>query len=281
MVNSISVAVGGFRLHAIEAGKGPTVLLLHGFGVSSEEWRPSVEFLAANGYRAIAVDALGFGQSDKPADGPYSLELSANLYAELLDQLEIKRAAVVGHSMGGKFALAMALLHPKRVARLLIADSDGFMDIPLFMRKGGSLPWLGEAVLRLTSTRTVIKAQLRAAFHDPDTFVTPELIEHGLTIMNNPENRRALLAFSRHYENNDLGLTGLRARLGELRIPTVIVWGEQDRVFPVKCGFTARDEIPGAHLVVVPRCGHFPQIEAYRAFHGLLLGYLADGLRQK
>jgi pimeloyl-ACP methyl ester carboxylesterase len=70
-------------------------------------------------------------------------------------------------------------------------------------------------------------------------------------------------------------LTGLRARLGELRIPILLIWGAHDRVFPLSYAETARREIPGAQLVVIPHCGHFPHIEAVRPFRGLLSGFLA------
>jgi pimeloyl-ACP methyl ester carboxylesterase len=108
------VTVGGYRLHMLEGGQGPAVLLLHGFAGSSEDWRATAEFLVEQGYRALAVDCLGFGRSEKPGDAPYSLQLIAGLYAELLDTLEIEQAMVVAHSMGGKYALTLALLHPQR-----------------------------------------------------------------------------------------------------------------------------------------------------------------------
>ncbi|NCC36547.1 MAG: alpha/beta hydrolase, partial [Chloroflexia bacterium] len=70
--------------------------------------------------------------------------------------------------------------------------------------------------------------------------------------------------------------TGLRARLGELTLPTLLIWGESDQVFPIEaCGYVARNEIPEARLVVLPHCGHFPQIESPRLFQGVLAGFLA------
>ena len=275
MITTTTVTVNNYRLRVLESGEGIPVLLLHGFGVNADDWRPTMELLQHQGYHAIAIDALGFGASDKP-DGPvYSLQLYADLTAGVLDTLGVERAVVVGHSMGGKLAISLTLNYPERVTRLLLADSEGFMQIPMMMRKGGSIPFLGKLMFAFSSNPTLIRMQLAAAFYNPDQFVTPELVARGLTVMADPGIQRAMLNLSRYYEANDLESTGLRARLREITCPTLIVWGEHDRMFAASCGEAARREIPGAHLVVIPRCGHFPQLEAFRAFHGLLMGFLA------
>jgi pimeloyl-ACP methyl ester carboxylesterase len=273
-MHSRYITVGGYRLHLLEAGSGPAVLLLHGFAGSAEDWRPTAELLARSGYRALAVDGLGFGRSAKPADAPYSLELSAGLYAGLLDALRITRAAFVAHSMGGKYALATALLHPARVASLTLVGSDGFAEASPMVRAGG-WPLVGGALLWLSARPPMVRAMLGAAFHEPAGHLSDELLTRARAALLGAANRRALTALSRRYDATDLGKTGLSARLGELRAPTLLVWGEEDRVFPLDTsGRAAAAAIPSARLVTVPRCGHFPQVEAARAFGGLLLGFL-------
>lgn len=268
------VTVAGRRLRVLTAGDGPAVLLLHGFAVSADDWRPTVALLAEAGYRAVAPDALGFGRSDKPGGAAYSLRSFADLYAGLLDALGVESAAVVGHSMGGKYALATTILHPARVSRLLIADSEGFMQIPLFMRRGGALPLLGELILALSARPALIRLQLAGAFADPGRYVTPELVERGRATLGDPGVRQTMLAMSRNYAANDLKESGLWAQLGEIRCPTLIVWGAEDRMFPARYARDAQAALPGARLAVIPRCGHFPQIEAAGQFHELLLGFL-------
>jgi pimeloyl-ACP methyl ester carboxylesterase len=275
MISSETYQVEGYRLHCLAAGAGPPVILLHGFVGSADDWRPTLELLAGAGYRAIAIDALGFGASDKPVDAPYSLELQTRLYAGLLARLGIVQAGFAAHSMGGKYALAMALLHPECVSRIMLVDSDGFQDIPAWMQNGGNLPWLGEIILNLVARPAIVRAQLRTVFYDPERFATPELIERGVAMLAEPANRAALLALSRNYSATDLKQTGLYRRLAELTLPILIVWGSHDRIFPPACGDIAQQALPGSCLVKIPRSGHFPQIEAFRAFHGLLLGFLA------
>lgn len=274
-IDETMVTIDGLRLRVLTAGSGPAVLLLHGFVVSADDWRPTIAQLARAGYRAIAPDALGFGQSDKPGGTAYSLRRYADLNAGLLDTLGVASAAVVGHSMGGKHALATTVLHPTRVSRLMLADSEGFMQLPLFMRKGGALPFLGEAILSLSAFPAVIRMQLAAAFADPAHYVTPELVERGRKTLGDPGVRQTMLALSRNYEANDLRGSGLWSRLAEIRCPTLIVWGAEDRLFLARYAQDAQAAIPGARLVIIPRCGHFPQIEAQEQFHGLLLGFLA------
>jgi len=272
-MHSYPIAIDGYRLHLLEAGHGPAVLLLHGFAGSAEDWRPTSKLLARAGYRAIAVDGLGFGRSDKPADAPYSLEFSAHLYARLIERLDAGAAHLVAHSMGGKYAIATALLHPSAVRSLTLVGSDGFSEPSPLTRLGG-WPLVGPGLLWLSARPWMVRAFLSAAFYAPERHITAEILERGRAALIGADNRRALTALSRRYDATDLGRTGLRDRLGELRVPTLLVWGEADQVFPLETGQRAL-AIPGARLVVFPRCGHFPQIEAARAFHGLLLGFLA------
>jgi pimeloyl-ACP methyl ester carboxylesterase len=269
------VQVQGYRLHYLEAGHGPAVLLLHGFGGSAEGWRATGAILAAAGYRALAFDCLGFGRSDKPVDAPYSLELIAGLYVEALGQLGIDHTAIVAHSMGGKYALATALLYPGKVTKIALVDTDGFGAAEP-MSKVGKWPLLCWAILWLSAQPPMARAMLKAAFHAPEAFVTDEMIAQAGEAFLGWENRHALTALSQRYDATDLQISGLRARLSELRIPTLLAWGAGDQIFPAHLGTVAAGEIPGARLVIFPRCGHFPQIEAARPFHGLLLGFLAD-----
>jgi pimeloyl-ACP methyl ester carboxylesterase len=278
MMTSTTIKVHGYQLRILEGGAGPAVLLLHGLANTSDDWRPTLELLTRAGYRAVAVDALGFGESEKPPDAPYSLQLFADLNDGLLDALGIEQAAVVAHSFGGKLALATAVLHPQRVRQLMLVDSEGFIEIPLFMKKSGKIPMLGEAILALSSHPRLLNAQLRTFFYDPKC-ITPELFERARGIVTNPDFQRMLIMLSRYYDNHDLRRSVVWERLRELTCPTLIVWGAQDRIFAPASALEARRRIPGARLVYIPHCGHFPQVEAARTFHGLLLGFLAAGTR--
>jgi pimeloyl-ACP methyl ester carboxylesterase len=141
--------------------------------------------------------------------------------------------------------------------------------------RSGRVPGLAELLLTISAHPAIIRTMLKAAFFEPERYVTSEMIEHAREAIGSPANRRVLAALSARYDETDLRHTGLRARLAELRTPTLLVWGEADQIFKLANGEQAQREIPGAHLVVLPRCGHFPQLEAARQFHGLVLGFLA------
>lgn len=269
------VTVQDYQFHMLEAGAGPVVLLLHGFAGSAEDWRTMVGHLASLGYRAIALDLLGFGRSAKPANAPYGLALMTTLGVALFDRLGIATVTLVAHSMGGKYALALALNHPQRVNGLALIATDGFVAPSPMVALGGA-PIIGSCLLWVAARPMITRAMLKASFADPDRYVTPEVITRGREALLGPDNRRALIALSRRYAASDLSQTGLRARLGELRLPTLLVWGAEDRVFPLDpVGYRAAASLPNAQLVVIPACGHFPQIEAERALRGLLAGFLA------
>lgn len=270
------ITVGGYRLRILESGSGPAVLLLHGFAGSSEDWRGSVAWLAQAGYRAIAVDCLGFGRSEKPIQVRYSLELISDLYAELLIRLGIECATVAAHSMGGKYALATALRYPQQINRLVLVASDGFAPASPLSRVGG-WPWIGTALMHLAAHPLLVRNMLSAAFYAPERHVTAALIEHAQAALSG-ENRQALLTLSKHYAATDLHESGWRARLSELAIPCLLIWGEEDRIFPMPYAEIAAAEIPNAHLVRIPHCGHFPHIEQPRSFRGILAGFLAAGV---
>ncbi|MGQ9876534.1 MAG: alpha/beta fold hydrolase [Chloroflexus sp.] len=268
------VVIDGFRLRVLTAGQGPAVLLLHGFVVSADDWIPTIRLLAASGFQAIAPDALGFGASDKPGGAVYTLRRYADLNAGLLRFFAVDQAAVVGHSMGGKHALATTILYPQQVSRLVIADSEGFMQLPLFMRKGGAIPFLGEALVGLSALPFVVRMQLQTAFANPDRYITPDLIARGTATLGNPEIRRTMVALSRYFDANDLRGSGLWPRLAAIRQPTLIMWGAEDRLFPVRYAYEAQRALPHARLEIIPNCGHFPMIEAADRFHQLLLEFL-------
>jgi pimeloyl-ACP methyl ester carboxylesterase len=270
--------INGYRIYTCTCGAGEPVLFLHGFAVSCDYWMPTLAYVGARGYYAIAIDILGFGRSERPDNAPYSLQFFADIFAGVLDALGIERAAVIGHSFGGKLAIAMALAHPDRVRRLIPMDADGFLpptSSPL-MRKIVIHPKLAEGLLWLVGREFVIKKQLTMSFYRPEEYVTPDLIRRARDALLLPENRRSLVAISRHGAKIDLHTSGMRTRLHEIQCPTIVMWGENDRIFPLACAEAAHREIPVSRLVTFPQCGHFPHLEATRSFYGVLLGFLAQ-----
>jgi pimeloyl-ACP methyl ester carboxylesterase len=127
------VEADGVRIHYVEAGRGETVLLIHGLNASTFSFRYTIPELAQH-YRVVALDLKGFGYSERPAGGDSSQTAQAALVERVMDLLGIERAAVVGHSMGGAIAMRLALARPERVSRLVLVDSASDREMHLGVR---------------------------------------------------------------------------------------------------------------------------------------------------
>lgn len=253
-------------------GAGTPVVLLHGIGASVEVWNTTFPALGAH-RRVLAVDLPGFGRSDKP-EVSFTLEYLADFVRDFLDVLEVERATIVGHSLGGGLALRFALNFPARLERLMLIA-------PAALGRGGSpvlklmsLPGVGELLSR--PSRSGTERFLKLASNDPRA-VTDEIIDVTFQLAQLPGAQRAFLRTLRA-QANILGqretvfgpiLTGL----SRVAAPTLVLWGQQDRIIPAAHAEVAR-AIAGARIEIWEECGHLPMIERSEQFNRLLLEYV-------
>lgn len=255
-----------------EAG-APPLVLVHGFGGSLHSWRKVAPDLAAAGYRVIAFDLPGFGFSERPHDEwAYTPEGQAETLAELLTSLGLRKGEPIhlaGHSFGGGVALTFAAARPDRVRSLVLVDST----LPTFSRAPRAdwplyRPFTYLLIRTLGLRRLFVRAALEKAFHD-DSRVTQELVDEY-------RNRLVLRGPAGAYR----GLTGplprerLDVDLSEVAPPTLIAWGEEDALIPVRAGRAAAEAIPDARLVTLPDCGHLPMEECPEALVEAMVGFL-------
>jgi pimeloyl-ACP methyl ester carboxylesterase len=247
--------LSGLRVRYVRRGRGPTLVLLHGLASSIYTWADVIPALAED-HDVVAVDLPGFGGSDIPE------ELSSSVYPAtvlaLMDRLGISRATLVGNSLGGSVAVMLAARHPERVRRIVLIDAAGFnLDPsrrPLILRLIGFAP-VPAALDALPIRRRVVTAALRQVFHERSR-VTPEKVEEYLAPLARPgatEVIRSLL--------NQPASFGLPALVREVRVPTLIIWGRNDRWVPVADADRFASAIPAARKVVLEECGHLPQEE--------------------
>lgn len=284
---SACVRVGDYEVTYLSAGPEPqpgepepeTVLLLHGFGAWSEVvWSRTIPALASR-YRVLAPDLLGFGLTSKPANdvfvGGDPFEAHVSFLAEFLDALGVKRAAVVGSSFGGGLALRLATLMPERVTRLALVGSMGLGRSIHPVYKALAAPLLGPRIVRPDRER--LRRMWSWIVHKPDE-VPDEVIERNFELLSEPGAVEVLVA-ARHGVN----LIGQRivfsGELTLLRQPTLLVWGKQDRIFPVRHAHRAARLIPDSDLVVLDGVGHLPPFEAPDAFNDAILRFLARPAR--
>lgn len=255
------------RVRYIDRGQGPAVVLIHGFAASLNTWDPVVKVLEAD-HRVIALDLKGFGWSDRP-EGDYSPLAQARLVMALMDQLGVERAAVVAHSWGSSVALALALEAPDRVERLALYDAWIYEEqLPSFFhwaRLGG----IGEALVWAFYDERA-DDRMALAFHDP-RYVTEALVEDVDATLARPGVKAAALAAIRGQRYAEV-----QHRYAEIDKPTLLLWGREDQVTLLAFGEALARQLPQARLVVYPRCGHFPMIEARAASTAELRAFLAE-----
>ncbi len=256
-VEARQAQVGRRRLRYVRAGRGASVVLVHGFASSIYTWSEVLPTLARE-HDVVALDLPGFGGSEMPADLHWT-ELPEAVLG-LMDGLGLGRASLVGHSLGGAVVVAVAAARPERVERLALLDSAGFNlddgQRPKLVGAAGS-PLVGALLSRLPLRRALLRLGLRQVFHD-HARLTPEREEEYLHPLRRPEWLRAMPALlaSRGRE-----LQAFPDLLRRVRAPAVVVWGREDAWIPVTHAARFQELLPGARTVILEACGHVPQEE--------------------
>jgi 3-oxoadipate enol-lactonase len=239
-------------------GAEPAVVCIHGFCQSSVYWAPTLDRLAARGVRGIAPDLPGFGRSSSEP-GPYTMSALADAVVRALDERGIERVRLVGSSMGGVVAQQIVLNHPERVERLVLVATGAVMNDP----KAGlakseefrASPW------NETTVAPIVTGFFLRAPPEAD-------IARFRRIALEASHAAAVEASRSNAENNTLD------RLGEIKVPTLIVQGRHDKARTPEHGAIMRERIPGAKLAVIEDAGHTPQLEQPHAFHEVAVRFL-------
>jgi len=247
-------------LHVIAQGEGPPVLLIHGFGANAFTWA-KIRVMLSLRHTVFALDLKGFGDSPKPDDGAYSLRDHAESVLRFIESRGLTDVALIGHSFGGGVALLAALELQRRASgrlrRLVLIGSIGAPQrIPPELQ-ALRIPVLGE-LLVAASPLWLVRSALLASYHDPRR-IEDAYVEAYTAPLRSRAGRRALLRTLRQTTLDDLRV--LLGRCRELAVPTVLLWGRQDRIVPLAAGERLQAAIPGARLIVLDRCGHIPQEE--------------------
>lgn len=251
----------GLELHYLAAGEGPVTVLVHGLGGFAESWRGTVAELARHG-RVVALDLPGFGRSAKPR-ASYELSFLAEAVEGLLRAMGVARARVVGHSLGGGVAAALAVAHPERIERLVFvgATVPGFPLKPSFVYRMMALPGLGELMSSLV-TRAVCAAALGRCLVEPKPDEVRFFVDHEYAVRASPEGRAAYLSALRAARTDfTRQAPTYRGVLTRLDRPVLVIHGRQDPVVPLDHAEAVFSTIPGAAARWLERCGHFPHIE--------------------
>jgi pimeloyl-ACP methyl ester carboxylesterase len=256
-----TVLVQGQRIAYLDVGEGEPVILIHGFGGSMWQWEHQQRALAAHA-RVITPDLLGSGLSDKP-EIEYRPDQMLEFFVNFMDTLRIPQATLIGNSMGAGLALGMALTHPARVRRLVLIDGlpPGVLDklASPTVKRALDTPapaWLVSLGNRLFGG-LMTESVLKEVVYDP-SLLTPAVIDRSNRNRRRPGLMPPLLTARK---NLAVWESMFAPRLGSVTHPTLILWGEEDRVFPPAVGEELHRIIKSSSLVRVPRAGHIPQWE--------------------
>jgi pimeloyl-ACP methyl ester carboxylesterase len=259
------ILVFGQKINYVEAGSGPTVILLHGLGSSSQAWQLNIAPLAEK-FHVLVPDQIGFGKSAKPLVN-YRIRTYVDFLDQFCKQLKIARATLVGASMGGWIAAAFTAAYPDRVDKLVLVDAAGYappktLDPKTFYSLN-------------PTTREGMKALVAKVFYSK-LFQTDDAIDVAIATR---------LAAGDGYTINSITESVIRGEdflddtVKTIKRPTLIIWGREDGLTPLTDGERFNKDIAGSKLVVFDQCGHAPNFEKAAEFNVALMKFLTESAR--
>ena len=267
----------GERVAYRDAGTGETLLLIHGMAGSSATWRAVIPELSKK-YRVLAPDLQGHGESTKPR-GDYSLGAFAASLRDLLDELGISRATVVGQSLGGGVAMQFTYQHRDYCQRLALIGSGGL---------GPDLNWIlrilsapgAELVLPVVAPRPVLNVGNKLGSWLTSAGVQSPRASEMWSAYSSLADQQTRQAFLRTLRSVVDYRGQAVSALGKIHVshglPTLLIWGEEDRIIPVAHGYAAHEAVPGSRLEVLPGVGHFPHVESPAAVVDILDDFITS-----
>ncbi len=266
----------GERVAYRDAGAGETLLLIHGMAGSSATWRAVIPELAKR-YRVVAPDLLGHGESAKPR-GDYSLGAFAAWLRDLLDELGISQATVVGQSLGGGVAMQFTYQHRDYCQRLVLISSGGLGPELNWMLRILSAPG-AELVLPVVAPQPVLTLGNKlgswltsAGIKSPRA---SEMWSAYCSLSDRPTRQAFLRTLRSVVDYRGQAVSALGKIHVSHGLPTLLIWGEQDRIIPVAHGYAAHEAVPGSRLEVLAGIGHFPHVESPTAVVDILDDFIA------
>lgn len=252
---------GGVKMHVRDEGKrdGPVLVLLHGSNASLHTWEPWVERLKSK-YRIISLDQIGHGLTGPNPTGQYDNLAFVGTLNTALAKIGVSRFALAGNSMGGWVAWEYALAYPDKLTHLILIDAAGPPDdpkkkLPIGFRLA-RMPGVSK-LAQVITPRSLFEKSLRGSVSN-QAIVTPEMVDRYWELNRYPGNRGATLArfaqFSGRNRNAD--------QVNQIAVPTLILWGAEDRLIPASGADWFAARIPGSVKIVYPGIGHIPMEEA-------------------
>lgn len=274
------VTADGLSLHFSEWGPadGPALLLVHGTSAWSRTWRDIAAPLGEAGFHVVALDLPPFGYSHRPADGDYSRVAQAGIVRAFARALSLDDYVLVGHSFGGGATVEAALAEQPSLRGLVLLDVALGLDGPpsAFLSQPLAMPGVATALASATFANPLLVPYGLRSFVADDAVVTDErvaLYAAPLVVRDTSAAIGAWMATGLMGDQSG-SLTGTRAGLGEIRLPTLVIWGREDTVTPLHQGEDIAMTLPNADLVMLDGVNHIPHIEKPQAVVDEMLSFL-------
>ena len=257
----------GLRLHFLDEGSGPVVLWLHGSGPGASgfsNFKGNYPAFAAAGFRNLVVDLPGFGRSDKPEDAQYNLDFFVTAMTGFLTAVGVKRATLLGNSLGGAIALGLALAEPQRVEKLILMAPGGVEERETYFKMIGiqrMVELYNAGPLGLEQMRRIMSLQLFDSSQLDDTL----LAERVAVAVHQPRNLFTTMM-----------VPNMTERLEELQVPILGFWGTDDNFNPASGALKVLQHAPHARFILLNRCGHWVQVEHRTLFNTTCLAFLNE-----
>jgi pimeloyl-ACP methyl ester carboxylesterase len=256
-----------------EANPRP-LLCIHGFGASLYSWRNFKDPLSKN-YRLILLDLKGAGKSPKPNDTHYSTQDHADLIYGFIQEKNLRNLTLIGNSLGGALSLWLSIMliekQPGRLRSLILIDAGAYKEyIPFYVKLIG-VPIIGVAAVYLIPATCMARSVLKLAYYDPGK-ITEEQIAAYAAPLAAPGGKHALLETGKQIIPPNID--ELTANYKDINVPTLIIWGRQDKVIDPIVGNLLDQAIPNSTLQWIDQCGHVPQEERPEATIPLVMDFL-------
>lgn len=268
------IEVDGLRVHYQEAGRtdAPVVILIHGFASSNLVWSKVLLELAEAGFRVIAPDLLGYGYSGKPKELDYTIARQSQMVVNLMRELEIDSAVLMGSSYGGAVAATVALDHPELVKKLVLvgAVTNNRPTRYMLMRLFGS-PIIGDILSPLlVGSRRLVRMRMKRVYDRHSWEMDEKRVDARHIPLRTRGAHRAIIRTVRRWDAERVSRDA-----HTMTRPTLIVWGENDREVSIEDGRRIHEQIPNSRLFVFRECGHLPHEEYPEQFVELVSEFCA------
>jgi pimeloyl-ACP methyl ester carboxylesterase len=269
-----TIKAGGIDTDYLEAGSGDPVVLLHGSGpgVSAQaNWQHNIGPLSQH-FHVFAPDIVGFGATERPNDVIYSLRTWVDHVWAFLDAIGIQSTSIVGNSLGGRIALAMASEHPERITKMVLMGSPG-----VGMTMTGGLA----ALRAYTPSYESMRDLLLNHFAVDKSIITDDLvrIRYEASVAPGAYEAYRSMFFDPRHAGSELGIGEDEVR--SITTPSLLVHGREDNVVPLQVATTMVGLLPNADLHVFAGCGHWTQIERAEEFCDLVGSYLSHPAKMR